>query len=286
MDTLPVTESVETEVDVFVTEGDELIVVLTEPVFETLVVPVPLLVPVELRDDVVLRVTVVLAVDVPHMVVDTLELVHPDFSVLADILVDDDDEKDGALVNELAGEEDSSAETETDPLADTVSLGTVDLEILAVCVTVTVRVCVQVRTRVAVPVKVFGAEYDALLVALLDICGLREELVEPVVVFVGRGELVTVILRYIVRVLRTVVLCVGEPEEVLLCSGLPVKVVEPEEDLDTRGDSVLVAETSALTDLPPEKELFADADADAVAVLERVGLVVALGECESVAELV
>ena len=118
LDTLPVTESVATEVDVFVTEGDELIVVLTEPVFVTLVVPVPLLVPVELRDDVVLRVTLVLAVDVPHMVVDTLELVDPDFSVLADILVDDDDEKDGALVNELAGEEDSSAETEPDPLAE------------------------------------------------------------------------------------------------------------------------------------------------------------------------
>ena len=161
-----------------------------------------------------------------------------------------------------------------------------DLEILAVCVRVTVRVCVQVRTRVAVPVMVFAAEYDALLVALLDICGLREELLEAVVDFVGRGELVTVILRYIVRVLRTVVLCVGEPEGVLLGLGPLDNVVEPEDDLDTMGDSVPVAETSALADLPPENVLFAEADADAVAVFERVGRFVALGECESVAELV
>ncbi len=155
MDTLPVTDSEVIELAVFVIDGDEVVVLLTDPVLVTVVDPVPVLVPVELRDDVVLRVTVVLDVGVPHMVVDTLELVEPDFSVLADILADDEDEKDGALVNELAGEEDSSADTEPDPLADTVSVGTVDLEILAVCVTVTVRVCVQVRTRVAVPVMVF-----------------------------------------------------------------------------------------------------------------------------------
>jgi hypothetical protein len=162
----------------------------------------------------------------------------------------------------------------------------VDLEILAVCVTVTVRVCVQVRTRVAVPVMVFAAEYDALLVVVLDICGLREELVEAVIVLVGRGELVTVILRYIVRVVRTVIVCVGEPEEVLLGLGPLDNVVEPEDDLDTMGDSVPVTETSALADLPAEKELFAEADADAVAVLERVGLLLEVRECEPVAELV